>query len=48
MGLEKKNTGQAVSIVQSLALGRPHGTQLLAACVLFTHVILAGECNVSF
>lgn len=49
MGLEKKNTRQAVSIVQVLSIGQaPRDSWLLAASVLFTHVILAGECNVSF
>lgn len=50
MGLEKKkNTRQAVSIVRVLGIGQaPRDWRLLAASVLFTHVILAGECNVSF
>lgn len=52
MGLEgEKVLGKLSPSYKSSAPGRPHGTHGFwqqQVCVLFTHIILAGECNVSF
>lgn len=52
MGLEKKKKNQAKlsPLNKSLAMGRSQGTHSFwqQVCVSFTHIILAGECNVSF
>lgn len=50
MGLEERDTGQAVSIEQVLGIGQAPRTHSFwqQVHVLFTHIILAGECNVSF
>lgn len=42
MGLEKKILGKLSPLNKSLALGRPHGTQLLAASVCVIHTRNSG------